>query len=333
MIVQWLIPSVLWTAVLILVLVRPLRSERSILWAAVLIACAMTLAVDEIFLPLDMLAGQRNYVVLVANALMVVGVYYLARALRRGHGFVGRSARFLLGPLSMIICLAVMVILFPMIRSDGSTTTFMRSLGDQPAAAAYSCIQYAYLGMIMASLIGLAYSHSKTATGLIRFLTLVLLCGSVSGVILCSSVIAQDIAHVVGNIELRQQIGLVYKVASPLTFILMFVGVAGTPSASRAISIRHTLQARRFIHALTPAWQWARTVRPGLVRTNTDPRSREDSEALLHRQIVEIRDALLETEEGDGVLDDRVRRTLDAAEAHLLNLRSRPEQNSLRTRN
>ena len=330
MIVQWLITAVLWAAVLILVLVRPLRSERSILWAAVLIACAMTLAVDEIFLALDELVGQKNYVVLIANALMVIGVYYLARALRRGHAFVGRSARLLLGPTSMIVCLAVMVILFPMIRSDGSTTTFMRSLGDQPAAAAYSCIQYAYLGIIMASLIGLAFSHSKTSTGLIRFFTLVLLCGSISGVILCGSVIAQDIAHLVGNDGLLQQIGLVYKIASPLTFILMFAGVAGAPTARRAASLFEASHTRRFFRELTPAWHLARSVRPGLEQVVADPSAREDFEALLHRQIVEIRDALLEGD--DYALDDQTSHTLDAAVTHLLRLRSRPEQSSARLR-
>jgi len=86
--------------------------------------------------------------------------------------------------------------------------------------------------------------------------------------------------------------------------------------------MRWTLErarARRteeLVRQLTPTWRRATQLRPGMSQKGL-PLGAEDTETQLHRQVVEVRDAVIDPRVSFE-LDDRERGLIDEAEAHLL---------------
>lgn len=81
--IQLLAASLIWGLVLCLLPGIRRRADQSILVAAVTIAAALTLNIDSVYLAGDDLLGRHNVLDLLANILMVVGIYFLSRAILR----------------------------------------------------------------------------------------------------------------------------------------------------------------------------------------------------------------------------------------------------------
>jgi hypothetical protein len=75
------------------------------------------------------------------------------------------------------------------------------------------------------------------------------------------------------------------------------------------------------VHDLEPIWADATTARPGISHTEPAVFGAADPETHLHRQVVEIRDAMIDTRvEFD--LNDHDRQLIERAERHLLGVGS-----------
>lgn len=80
---------------------------------------------------------------------------------------------------------------------------------------------------------------------------------------------------------------------------------------------RRATRTRSLVNELSPAWRAATLVRPGLSQSDAAPVRTEGLEAQLHRQVVEIRDAMIDPRVSFS-LSANDRRVLESAERHLL---------------
>ena len=170
----------------------------------------------------------------------------------------------------------------------------MSDLGAQPAAAAYSIINFVYCGIVIATMLVLAARQYRHSTGIQRLPAALLTLGSAFGVALCVAVIVMDIAHVTGHLDLMHAVQPTYGPLSLLTFVFLCAGFAVQPAVRRA---QHHLRDRRtaaLAAHLEPLWNRATSVRPGLSQADPLATSADDPEGRLHREIVEIRDAMID---------------------------------------
>jgi hypothetical protein len=228
-----------------------------------------------------------------------------------------RIVRAVLSIPVLLISLLAITATFLFIERGATTTQFMSDLGAQPATAAYSIINFAYGGIVIATMLTLATRQVLHSTGIQRLPAALLTLGSAFGVTLCLAVLVMDVAHVTGNLDLMHAVQPAYAPLSLLTFLFLCAGLAAQPAVRRT---RHYLRRRRttaLAAQLESIWNRATQVRPGLSQADPLAASTEDPEGRLHREIVEIRDA---------IIDPRVtfdtsrteRALLERAESHLL---------------
>ncbi|MCT1605417.1 DUF6545 domain-containing protein [Dermacoccus nishinomiyaensis] len=193
----------------------------------------------------------------------------------------------------------------------------MGDLGAQPAAAVYSVINFSHGALVIATMLVLAARQFRHSTGVQRLPAALLSPGSTFGVALCLAVIVMDIAHATGHHDLTHAIQAAYDPLSVLTFVFLCAGFAVQPAVRRAQNRarrRHTIS---FTAQLEPLWLRTTHARPGLSQADPLAAKSEDPEGHLHREIVEIRDAMI---------DPRVtfdtsrteRALLERAESHLV---------------
>ncbi|WP_228479303.1 DUF6545 domain-containing protein [Microbacterium atlanticum] len=300
-----------------LLVLRRRRTERSITYAAITIAIAMTLSVDAVYAPVDALLGGSNGGTLIADAALMIGVFFLGRGIMKAAEYRPLPVRIALGSATLVVALVALVIAFLLIDTGSTTTNFMLDLGSQPAAAAYSIIQFTYYGIVVAAMGAVAIRQFRLRTGIQRVPAASLIIGAVLGVSLSIGVIVMDVTHLAGNLDLMTAVGTLYGPLFLLTFVFLCVGLAGQP-ALRYLSERKRLtQTQSFVQQLTPLWDAATRVRPGLRQRGATAIRLEDPETVLHREVVEIRDAMIDPRvEFDPTSEDR--QLLERAEAHLL---------------
>ncbi|MGX5771773.1 hypothetical protein ACWKWN_13565 [Microbacterium trichothecenolyticum] len=312
---QILVSALLWLLVLSLLILRRGRADRSILWSALTIAGAMTLNIDGLYRWVDHLLGGANLVTLVADLALMLGIFFLGRAVAKATEYRPRVVRFALGRVVLSVALVCTVVAFAFVDRGVTTTTFMLNFGTQPAAAAYSMTQFAYDAIVLTAMAAVATRQIRLGR-VDRLPAVSLLIGSALGLVLAAVVIAMDIAHLVGDISLMLGLGVAYSPLFLSTFLFLCLGLASQP-AMRWMRARSRASAtRRLVAQTTPIWQRAILVRPGMSQQDAGF-SAADGETRLHRQLVEIRDAavdprvLFELSNAESVI-------VDAAEAHLL---------------
>lgn len=145
------------------------RRDHSVLTAAITIALALTLNIDPVYSSLDAGFGSRNYVDLMANVSMVVGIYFLSKAIIRAatpDEMGGR--RDTPGLVVLGIVIVGLAFSFSFISTQVSSTRFMLDYGDQFPAAVYSAIQFVYIGYVVGVLLeSRAFGSVLTCSGLI----------------------------------------------------------------------------------------------------------------------------------------------------------------------
>lgn len=315
--IQALIAVLMWVLVISLFVLRRRRAERSITYAAITIAIAMTFGIDAVYVPVDALLGGWNLGTLIADAALMVGIFFLGRGIMKAAEYRPLPVRIALGPATLIVALVGLVLSFLFIDTESTTTNFMLDLGDQPAAAAYSIIQFTYYGVVVAAMATVAIRQFRLRRGIQRIPAGTLIIGAVLGVSLSVVVIIMDIAHITGNLDTMTAVGILYVPLFFLTFLFLCIGLAGQP-ALRYIGERSRLmQTRGLVEQLTPLWDAATRVRPGLSQRDAAAIRLEDPETMLHREVVEIRDAMIDPRV-DFTPTGEDRHLLEQAEAHLL---------------
>ena len=315
--IQTLVATLMWALVASLLIFRRKRTDRSITYAALTIAIAMTLNVDGIYTVVDPLLGGTNIATLIADALLMTGLFFLGRGVMKSGEYRPRLVRAAVSAPVLLIALLAITASFLFIDRGTTTIRFMSDLGAQPATAVYSIINFSYGTLVIATMLVLAARQYRQSTGIQRLPAALLSLGSAFGVALCLAVIVMDIAHATGHLGLMHAIQSAYDPLSGLTFVFLCAGFAVQPAVRRAqhhARLRHTIA---FAVQLEPLWHRATRARPGLSQADPLAATSDDPEGHLHRVIVEIRDAMIDPRiTFDISTDDRD--LLERAESHLV---------------
>ena len=192
--IQTLVATLMWALVASLLIFRRKRADRSITHAATTIAIAMTLNVDGIYTAVDPLVGGTNLATLLADALLMTGLFFLGRGVLKTGEYRPRLVRATVSAPVLLVALLAITAAFLFIDRDTTTTRFMSDLGAQPAAAVYSIINFSYGALVIATMLVLAARQYRHSTGIQRLPAALLSLGSTFGVALCLAVIVLDIA-------------------------------------------------------------------------------------------------------------------------------------------
>ena len=311
------VSALMWLLVASLLILRKGRAERNITYAALTIAIAMTLNIDPVYWALDRLAGGTNLVTLVADVALMFGVYFLGHGVMKASEHHPWAVRLALNRFALVAALVASVSAFFLIDRGITTTNFMLDLGEQPAAAAYSMIQFFYYGIVLTAMAALAARQLRNSEGVQRLPPASLLVGSALGVVLSLVVITMDLAHVAGDLSLMATVSVAYGPTFLLTIFFLCLGFAGQPAARSLQARSRERKTRMLTDELAPIWGGATKVRPGISQNEHVPFHATDPETLLHRQVVEIRDAMIDTRVS-FVVSDRDRQLVERAERHLL---------------
>ncbi|MGX9901498.1 hypothetical protein ACW0JT_19270 [Arthrobacter sp. SA17] len=147
---QLVAASLIWALALCLLPGIRQRADHSILVAAVTIASALTLNIDPVYMAGDSLLGHRNVLDLIANILMVVGIYFLSRAILHAADSSEPSAQpDHFGLAVLVLVIIGLIACFATVSAPYSSTSFMKDFGDQWSAAIYSAVQIGYIGVVV----------------------------------------------------------------------------------------------------------------------------------------------------------------------------------------
>jgi hypothetical protein len=312
-----LVSALMWLLVASLLILRRGREERTITYAALTIAIAQTLSIDAVYEALDRLVGGINNLNLVADLALMIGVFFLGRGVAKASNPQPWAVRLALGRSTLATALVCVIVAFALIDLGGTTTTFMLDLGDQPAAGAYSTIQFLYYGSVLTAMAVLALRQLQISHGIQLLPPASLLIGSIFGVMLTATVITMNIAHVASNLDLMTAVSSAYGPLYLLTFFFLCLGFAGQPTVRTLQARSRERKTRMLVSQLQPIWVEATRVRPGISQNEDVAILADKSETRLHRQVVEIRDAMIDTRVSFDV-SEQDRELLDRAECHLL---------------
>lgn len=307
----------MWILLISLLVFRRGREERTITYATLTIAVSMTLNVDPVYEALDRAFGGQNVVTLLADVALMIGMFCLGRGVMKASDRPAHIVRIALGRTVLAAALVGSIVSFVFIDQRGTTTSFMLDLGGQPAAAAYSMIHFAYYGIVLTAMAILAVNRIRVSHGSQRFPPTSLLIGSLLGIALCMVVISMDVSHLLGNLDLMTSVSGAYGPLYLGTFIFLVLGFASQPILRSRQTHSRTRATETLIAELEQIWTRATTARPGISQ-NTDAAFRASRpEAMLHREIVEIRDAVIDGRVSFD-LTEAERELLDRAEQHLV---------------
>lgn len=314
---QETIAVLMWVLVLSLLTLRRGRTDHSITYAAILIAVAMTLNIDSVYIWIDRLLGGTNLATLISDGLLMVGLFFLGRGVMHAGRYRPGLVRFAVGVPALFVALAAIITLFFFINRGGTTATFMLDLGAQPVAAFYSIISFTYCGIVLTAMLVLAIRQCASDIGIPRLPAALLAVGSACGIALCIVVLIMDIAHVAGALDLMGTAALAYNPLTVLTFAFLCIGFAGQPALRFVKNRLRRVKTDVLIAQLEPIWFQALRKHPGLSGALPETSRFDDPEARLHRQIVEIRDAMLDPKARLDVSASEIA-LLERAELHLL---------------
>ncbi|WP_064722926.1 hypothetical protein [Paenarthrobacter nicotinovorans] len=310
----------IWLLVLCLLPGIGVRRDHSVLTAAITISIALTLNIDQVYLAIDLALGGRNLVDLLANIFMVVGIYFLSRAIIRAatpDETVEKQDR--VGMILLASVIGGLIASFSAIVTPGSSTRFMVDYGDQWSAALYSSIQFVYIGYVV-SVTGVTCFRFR-GDMLRPYFRTAFTCigvGCAFAVLLVILVLVMDILHLQGRVEAMRSVSPIYDAAVVAAMTFLCVGLAIPPVTRRVLRHKQSGTEQELISDLTKIWEKTTKKRQDvrLVR-DSEMISQQDPAQRLHRMLVEVQDALL-VEPGLGsCLDIRDLKVLNAAENHL----------------
>lgn len=295
--IQVFAAAVIWGLVLCLLPSMKRRSDHSIMVAAVTIATALTLNVDTIYLEGDRLLGGRNVLDLMANIFMVVGIYFLSRAiLRAADPDETTDPRNTGGFVLLGVVVVALILSFSLVDAPRTSTSFMKDFGSQWAAAAYSSIQFLYIGAVVTVTGYTCFKfRGEMARPYFRLALTFIGIGCCLAVVLVLAVLGMNVLHLMGEIESMIRLSYVYDAAVFGAMAFLCVGLA-LPPVARGLERRSDSRTTAvLLDRLAGPWERTTAARSG-VRLNapavaSDPR--DASKQRLHRMLVEIRDALL----------------------------------------
>lgn len=319
--IQDISAAVIWCLALCLLPDLKRRKDQSILVAAVTIATALTLNVDRIYIAGDQLLGNRNLLDLIANIFMVVGIYFLSRAILRAADVsetVDIHNRAGLSVLGIIV--VALIVSFGLVDAPRTSSSFMRDFGNQWPAAVYSSVQFLYIGAVVAVTGFTCFRFRGEMTKPYFRVAFVLIgLGCALAVVLVLAVLGMDVLHLMGELEAMTRLSYVYDAAEVGAMVFLCVGLALPPVASRLERRSDARAATVLVERLSGPWDRITSerseVRLRVAQTAID--SHDAPKRRLHRMLVEIQDALFVDPNLAQLLSQNDLDVLREAEQHL----------------
>jgi hypothetical protein len=308
------VAGAIWTGLIALLIFRwRSPADRSTTYLGMAVGFGLLLNIDPVYLIADGWLGGHNFADLLANTAIIVGVSSFARGVAKAADGSPPIAKVILGPYVLLVVVAVSTASFSMIETTGSSTLFMVDYGGQPAAAVYSGSQHLYFGLVTLAMAVVCIGQLTNVRGFMLVSTIVLLIGSIGQTLTCVDVIFMDVSHVLGNASLLRFGQSFYDYSNGLSIVLLAAGFAMLPGARFFDARRTRARIARMVEELGPAWSRALNARAS--GPTVEPSG--DQEAILHRQLVEIRDAQASLG-GEYDLSPAEISRLETAEAFLL---------------
>lgn len=319
--IQDISAAVIWCLALCLLPDLKRRKDQSILVAAVTIATALTLNVDRIYIAGDQILGNRNLLDLIANIFMVVGIYFLSRAILRAAdvsetvGIHNRAGQSVLG-----IVVGALIVSFSLVDAPRTSTSFMRDFGSQWPAAVYSSVQFLYIGAVVAITGFTCFRfRGEMAKPYFRVAFVFIGLGCALAVVLVLAVLGMDVLHLMGELEAMTRLSYVYDAAEVGAMVFLCAGLALPPVARRLERRSDARAAAVLVERLAGPWDRITSerseIRLDLAQTAID---RHDApKRRLHRMLVEIQDALFVDPHLAQLLSQDDLKVLKEAEQHL----------------
>ncbi|MET4538348.1 hypothetical protein ABIE37_000103 [Arthrobacter bambusae] len=318
--IQIVAAALIWLLVICLLPGLWRRRDYSVLTAAMTISVALTLNIDQIYVGLDSVLGGRNFVDLLANVCMVVGIYFLARAIiRAATPDETVEKRHRAGIFLLAAVIAGLAVSFSAIVTQGSSTRFMLDYGNQWPAALYSSVQFLYIGFVVSvtGITCLRFRGDMLRPYFRASFTLIGV-GCAFAVFLVILVLVMDVMHLQGRLNAMRSVSSIYDAAFVAAMVFLCVGLAIPPVAHRVLDRKQSATEEELVSDLTRIWEKTTKKRQDvrLVR-GTEMITQQDRAKRLHRMLVEVQDALL-VEPGLGSsLDIHDLNVLNAAENYL----------------
>ena len=319
--IQDIAAAVIWCLALCLLPDIRRRKDQSILVAAVTIATALTLNVDRIYIAGDQLLGNRNLLDLVANIFMVIGIYFLSRAILRAAD-VSETVDIhnRVGPSVLGIVVVALIVSFSLVDAPRTSTSFMRDFGSQLPAAVYSGVQFLYIGAVVAITGFTCFRFRGEMTKPYFRVAFVLIgLGCALAVVLVLAVLGMDVLHLIGELEAMARLSYVYDAAEVGAMVFLCVGLALPPIARRLERRAGARATVVLVERLSGPWDRITSERSEirLDLASTAVHRHDAPKRRLHRMLVEIQDALFVDPQLAQLLSENDVNVLREAEQHL----------------
>lgn len=319
--IQDIVAAVIWCLALCLLPDLRRRKDKSILVAAGTIATALTLNVDRIYIVGDRVLGSRNLLDLIANIFMVVGIYFLSRAILRAADAsetVDIHSRAGLSILGIVV--VALIVSFSLVDAPQTSTAFMRDFGSQWPAAAYSGVQFLYIGVVVA-ITGITCFRfrGEMARPYFRIAFMFIGLGCALAAVMVLGVLGMDVLHLMGDLEAMTRLSYVYDVTLVGAMVFLCGGLALPPVARRLARRSDARAAAVLVDQLSGLWERITSERSEvrLDLAQTAVHRHDAPKRRLHRMLVEIQDALFVDPHLAQLLSQNDLNVLREAEQHL----------------
>jgi hypothetical protein len=319
-VIDVIIALLIWTLVVCVAVTRASDSDRSLLYASTAIAVSLTTNIAPIYVAGDAVLGGRNWLDLISNLALMFGISFLFRAVLRA-ATTGPDRLFERGATVVLLAVCVAVtIAFVFIDAPATSTTFMQTYGEQVAAAAYSVIQFTFVGCAVSAMGWLSVRQwSRSDDRLARSSVLLIAAGCGCALMLSFVIITMDILHANGATQLMARISIAYEPLYLEAMALLCVGFSIPPVSRKVRSWRYEQATKAFIRVLRPLWEeavgGAVTIPVAQYTATGRCEVSHGNELLLHRMVVEIWDAMFNER---LVMSPKSENAVRLAERHLL---------------
>lgn len=285
--------------------IRTSRVDASVLGAAGFLAISVLLSYGPVYRILDPLLGNVNVADLLSRWFLVVGILFLSRGILRALGTPRGPVRRAVATLGPVLTIAALGLTFWFIHAPFSTPEFMSVFGGQPAAAAYSTIEMAYVGTVMTiTAVSCFRFAGKMSTPVIRtgFRLLGYGCGLM--IVLVLLTITMNAAHVFNDMDIVRLLSVPYATVYLASILSLCVGASLPPTSRMIHRAQLGAEARRLARELESVWcKIQRNDATGsLDLQSTNFHAMRDPISRLHRMLVEIEDKLFYEQDSHGIL-------------------------------
>lgn len=147
---QMLPAAALWAVVLIRLIGLRLGWNLGVLPGLAAVAVGATLNIDQVYVFVDGLLGNRNLLNLIVHLFMGAGMTELSRLLLKATGRAGHHGRHVQALVGMGIVLAVIqAVLLLVSDTEGSATNFTDTFAAIPTIAPYQASFFAWIGVVL----------------------------------------------------------------------------------------------------------------------------------------------------------------------------------------